>query len=121
MIFFLVCLGDSRTDICLTDSVRSENSESKSKSTSIRSVLYYLCSTHSDCQSLEEYLGIDKFDVGEPSEEFKNLIKQFTRESKPENKESQEFDNIPGDSRSVGFRRIQIIASVSCRIFVGIP
>ncbi|CAF4321175.1 unnamed protein product, partial [Rotaria sordida] len=29
--------------------------------------------------------------------------------------------NLPGDSRSVGFRRIQIIASVSCRIFVGIP
>ncbi|CAF0837989.1 unnamed protein product [Rotaria sordida] len=84
--------SDSRTDICLSDSVRSKNSESKS--TSIRSVLYYLCSTHSDCQNLEEYLGIDKFDVGEPSEEFKNLIKQFTRESKPENKKSQEFDNI---------------------------
>ncbi|CAF4758381.1 unnamed protein product, partial [Rotaria sp. Silwood1] len=107
-------MSDSHTDICLSDSVRSTSSESKS--TSIRSVLYHLCSTHSDCQSLEEYLGIDKFDGGEPSEEFKNVIKQFTRESKPENKKSQEFDNIlkkinpsitfTGDQRSGDFEHL---------------
>ncbi len=51
----LVCLGRFEHDIRLSDSVRSQNSETKSD----KSIIQHMYSTKYDCQTLEEFLKID--------------------------------------------------------------
>ncbi|CAF1641642.1 unnamed protein product, partial [Adineta ricciae] len=75
----------------LSDSVRSQNSESKSD----KSIILHIYSTKIDCTTLEEFLGISNMIILEPTEDFQNTINTFLKVSKTksENEGSLEFNN----------------------------
>ncbi|CAF3004896.1 unnamed protein product, partial [Rotaria sp. Silwood2] len=83
----------SQTDRNLSDSVRSHNTQSSSKSK--RSVIQHLYS-ESSAETLEQFLRIDSLKVDQPSEDFKNIIKILATESncRSENKTSYKFDDV---------------------------
>ncbi|CAF3800041.1 unnamed protein product [Rotaria sp. Silwood1] len=78
-------------EIKLSDSVRSQNSESKSD----KSIIQHIFSTKFLCKTLEEFIGIDNMIINDPTEDFKNTIDAFVKISKTgsENETSLEFDN----------------------------
>ena len=78
-IYDFLCLDKSHGDKKLSDSYRSQNSESSSKRK--RSIIGHIYDEDIKSTKLEEFLGVNDLNVVEPSEDFKQLISRLANES----------------------------------------